>query len=228
MKFPGPLRTWMVLSLGLTNWSACEYDLLHNLCHSLTQTFCFLVLAMLHGLRDLSSPTRNWARGHSIWSPESNHWTTRVFPKHFILIKLSSTYKLTSLKSCEKRCLIWLLPFIISPNDYCYTGSVSIRFSSLIIVLLLWNWVIAADFNIQIRIFNCLESLDSWDYCCVKVSALTNFRIWNVTRMFKRGDPVTSDHWWVISGFQAVQDKNMFLFGHKMALQMGKFCVLNE
>ena len=66
-----------------------------------------------------------------------------------------------------------MLPFVISPNDYGYTGSVLIRFSSLVIVLLFCNWVIAADFNIQIRIFNCLENLDSWDYRCVKVSALT-------------------------------------------------------
>ena len=95
-------------------------------------------------------------------------------------------------------------------------------------VLLPCSWVIAADFNIQIKIFSCLKSLDSWDYCCVKVRALTKFNIWNVTEMFKWNDPVTSDHWWFISGFQAAQDKNMFLFGHKMALQMAKFCILNE
>ena len=39
-----------------------------------------LFLAMLPGLQDLSSPTRDRTRGLAVKAPSPNHWTTMDFP----------------------------------------------------------------------------------------------------------------------------------------------------
>ena len=38
------------------------------------------------GLRDLSSPTRDWTRGPAVKAPSPNHWTTREFPASLYLV----------------------------------------------------------------------------------------------------------------------------------------------
>ena len=38
---------------------------------------------MLHGMWDLSFPTRDWTCSNCIGSMEFNHWTTREVPREF-------------------------------------------------------------------------------------------------------------------------------------------------
>ena len=45
----------------------------------------FSFLAAPHGMRDLSSPTRNEPEPPAVEAQSPNHWTTREFPVYFSL-----------------------------------------------------------------------------------------------------------------------------------------------
>ena len=48
--------------------------------------FYFIFLAVPHGLRDLSSPTRDRMPVLEVRAPSPNHWTTRELPQFLFLI----------------------------------------------------------------------------------------------------------------------------------------------
>ena len=50
--------------------------------------FCLYILAELHSLWDLSSPTRDWTWDYGSESTSSNHWTTRELPVNCYFNKL--------------------------------------------------------------------------------------------------------------------------------------------
>ena len=74
---------------------------------SISVFYFILFLAALHGLQDLSSPTRDWTWALAVKVPSPNHWTAREFPQFYFqsfcsVIWINSVYALLS-----GQCGIW-------------------------------------------------------------------------------------------------------------------------
>ena len=74
--------------------------------------YVFFFLAALRGLRDLSSPTRDWTWAPAVKAPSPNHWTARDFPPCLFFFKVLLRYNTHTIQFTHLKCIMqWVLVY---------------------------------------------------------------------------------------------------------------------